>query len=129
MTLPQTHPRTPATTSELREVEASLVASLRRLDERLTALEVRLGALVLGSTCHPEWVSPGAGHVAKARRALVVETVVGAAGKSGMTFAELAAYLHIPRARHDILREDIAYLCEADRLVRTSRNHAKWRTT
>jgi hypothetical protein len=126
--MPTTHERTAATTSALREVEAELVALIRRLDARVTALELRLGALVLGATCHPEWVSPGAGPAAKARRALVVETVIGAAGKSGMTFAQVAAYLHVPAARHDVLREDIAYLCEADRLVRTSRNHAKWRT-
>lgn len=127
MTLPTTHQRTPATTSALREVETNLSAALAALDRRLTALETRLSAMALGASCHPEWVSPGAGPVARARRALVVETVVAASGKAGMTLTELAAYLHIPKQRLDTLRDDLAYLVEEDRLVRMNRN-PRWRT-
>ena len=128
MSMPRTHMPETATRSSVRELEAKLVEGLAELEARLIALEIRLGALALGATCHHEWVSPGAGSVAQARRALVVETVVGAGGKTGMTFPEIAAYLHIPRTRHEVLRADIRYLVEADRLIRATRNHAKWRT-
>lgn len=127
MTLPTTHQRTPATTSALREVETNLSSALAALDRRLTALETRLSAMALGASCHPEWVAPGAGPVAQARRALVVETVVAASGKAGMTLVELAAYLHIPKQRLDTLRDDLAYLVEAERCVRINRNQ-RWRT-
>jgi len=126
MTLPTTHQRTPATTSALREVETNLTSAITVLERRLSALETRLSAMVLGATCHPEWVAPGAGPVARARRALVVETVVAASGKAGMTLVELAAYLHIPKQRLDTLRDDLAYLVEAERLTRINRN-ARWR--
>lgn len=113
-------PRVPATLTDLREVEARLRQLIADADARLARVELLASALHLGSTSHPEWLSPGAGPAAKARRAAIAEAVLSLAGPDGMTLRELAAYLHVPPDGHDTLRGDIAYLSDADRVTRNT---------
>lgn len=125
--MPDIMPRHASETA-LRETEARLVRMIRELSARFDALEVRLSALHLGSTCHPEWVAPNPGPAARARRAGIVEAVLAIAGPAGMTLAELAAYLHLPSSRRDTLDADLSYLIEEDRAERVPSRAKKWRT-
>jgi len=111
----------------LRETEARLLRLIRETDARLEQLSVRLSALHLGSTCHPEWVNPGAGPGARARRAAIVEAVLTIAGPKGMTGPELAAYLHLPESRRDVLDVDLSYLIAEDRAERVPNRAKRWR--
>lgn len=121
--------RTPATMSDVREAEGRLAHMLRTLERRLAALETRFAALHLGSTAHPEWVAPGAGPAARARRAGIVEAVLALSGREGMTLATLAAYLHLPRTAHAVLEADLSYLIEEQRAQRVPNRAKKWRIT
>jgi hypothetical protein len=116
----------PVSETALRDLELRLTAQVRALAQQVEALNVRVSALHLGSTCHPEWVNPGAGNLAQARRASVVEAVLATAG-AGMTLTELAAYLHLPRTRHEVLLSDLSYLIDAERVERTPTRAKKWR--
>ena len=122
-------PRVPATKTELREIEARLLGLIRANNLRLAELELKLGALHLGSTCHPDWVSPNNGPGARARRAGIVETILATAGPGGMTLVELAAYLHLPAGRRGVLEADLSYLIEEERAGRLPNRAKKWRIT
>lgn len=112
----------------LRETEARLLHLIRANERRLEELAVRLAAMHLGSTCHPEWVHPGAGPGARARRAGIVEAVLTLAGKKGMTLPELAAYLHLPEVRRDVVEADLSYLIAEDRAERVPNRAKRWRS-
>jgi hypothetical protein len=120
-------PPKPVGETALRDLELSFAAKVRALSEQVEALTVRVNALHLGSTCHPEWVSPGRGPLPQARRAAIVEAVLATAGPGGMTLGELAAYLHLPKTRHDVLTSDLSYLIDAERVERTPSRAKKWR--
>jgi hypothetical protein len=117
----------PVSETALRDLELRLSAQVRALAAQVEALNVRVSALHLGSTCHPEWINPGRGNLASARRASIVEAVLATADTPGMTMAELAAYLHLPRTRHEVLLSDLSYLIDADRVERTPTRAKKWR--
>lgn len=118
--------RVPATMSDVRETEARLKRLISETQERLARLEILISAVHLGSTCHPEWVQPGKGPAAQARRAAIVEAVIHMAGDEGMTLEGLAAYLHVPPELRDVVSQDCAYLVENDRIKRINRN-TRWR--
>lgn len=117
----------PVSETALRDVELRLSQQMRQLAARLERLETLVSSLHLGSTCHPDWISPGKGVVAQARRASVVEAVLLVAGSEGMTLTELAAYLHIPKSRHDVLTSDLSYLIGEDRAERLPTRAKRWR--
>lgn len=117
----------PATETALRETEARLVRLIRELNARFDSIEVRINALHLHSTCHPEWVAPGAGAGAKARRASIVEAVLLMSGSVGMTVPELAGYLHIPVSRRETLGEDLSYLVAEERIQIVPSRNKRWR--
>lgn len=120
-------PARPATETALHELEARLFRLIQETNDRLANLEVRLAALHLGSTCHPEWVSPSKGYGARARRASIVEAVLAMAGDKGLTLTELASFLHLPKERHDTLLADLSYLIDGDRAERMPTRAKKWR--
>lgn len=117
----------PVSETALRDVEGRLSRQIKILEAQVAALAERVAAVHLGSTCHPEWIRPGPGSVAAARRAGIVEAVLAAAGGYGMTLVELAAYLHLPRSRHAVLLTDLSYLIGEDRAERTPTRARKWR--
>lgn len=119
-------PRTPAMMTDVRETEARLRRLILETNERLARLEVLISAVHLGSTCHPEWLQPGRGPAAQARRAAIVEAVLHLAGDEGMSLESLAAYLHVPPELRDVVSADCAYLVENDRITRINRN-TRWR--
>ena len=130
MPMPRFIAKQPASHSDVRAAEARVVDVLARLisdlDKRMTRLESQVGALHLGSTCHPEWVRPGTGLTASISRARVVESVLSfMVDDEGMTIKELAAYLHIPASRLDTLRDDLQFLAKEDRVQRMPRH--RWR--
>lgn len=130
MSMPRFLPKQPASHSDVRAAEARVTDVLARmiadLDKRLANLESRLTALHLGSTCHPEWVTPGAGLTGSISRARVVESVLSFMDSDeGMTVKELAAYLHLPASRIDTLRDDLRFLQDEDRVQRLPRH--RWR--
>jgi hypothetical protein len=98
---------------------------IAELTSRMDALETKVRALHLGSTAHPEWVVPGKGLTAAVMRARIVESVLASCGEEGLTIKELAAYLHIPATRVEVLREDIRFLVDEDRAQRAPR--LRWR--
>lgn len=117
----------PVSETALRDLEGRLSRRIQLLEAQVASLAERIAALHLGSTCHPEWINPGAGSVAQARRASVVEAVLATAGGYGMTLPELAAYLHLPRTRQSVLLLDLSYLIGEDRAERTPTRAKKWR--
>jgi len=117
----------PVSETALRDLEGRLSRRIAELERQVQTLAERLAALHLGSTCHPDWISPGRGSVAQARRASVVEAVLATAGPEGLTLAELAAYLHLPRNRRDTLTADLSYLIAEDRAERLPTRALKWR--
>jgi hypothetical protein len=112
----------------LRDLEGRLSRRINELEALIVSLAERVAALHLGSTCHPDWISPGRGTVAQARRASVVEAVLAVAGPQGMTLPELAAYLHLPRNRRTTLLSDLSYLIAEDRAERLPSRVQRWRT-
>lgn len=130
MSMPRVLMPRAATISDVSEANARLLSCIEhRIDDlvsRVATLEARLGALHLGSTCHPEWVSPSETQTGKIRRALVVESVLSFMdSEEGMNVKELAAYLHLPPTRIETLREDLAFLAYEDRVKRIQRQ--RWR--
>ena len=117
----------PVSETALRDLEGRLSRRIAELEGQVKSLAERLAALHLGSTCHPDWISPGRGSVAQARRASVVEAVLATTGPGGLTLAELAAYLHLPRTRHTVLLADLSYLIAEDRAERLPSRARKWR--
>ena len=124
---PRFLPPKPISESTLREVDARLDRRNRELEAQVHRLAERVAALHLGSTCHPDWVNPGKGSVAAARRASVVEAVLAAAGPKGMNLPELSAYLHIPMTRRDTLFADLSYLIAEERAERVPTRAKRWR--
>jgi hypothetical protein len=128
--MPRFIQKQPASASDLRAVEARVIDVLARqiaaLGNRVEVLERRLAAIHLHSTCHPEWVAPDKTMVGAIRRARIVESVLSFMdSEDGMSVREIAAYLHLPDARLDILRDDLKFLASEDRARRTSRQ--QWR--
>lgn len=121
-------PRTNATMSDVRALEAKCNRIEATLTKRIQDLEIRLNAMHLGSTCHPEWVTPGMGEVAKARRASIVFTVIHSSGRDGMNLNQILSYLHLPKTRAAVLKQDLAWLIESEQIERTRKNSAKWRS-
>lgn len=117
----------PVSETSLRDLEGRLSRRIDELERTVRAMSERLAAMHLGSTCHPEWINPGTGSVAAARRATVVESVLAIAGPRGMSLPELAAYLHLPRTRHDVLLLDLSYLIEETRVERIPSRAKRWR--
>jgi hypothetical protein len=124
---PRFLPPKPISESTLREVDARLDRRIRELEAQVHRLAEQVAALHLGSTCHPDWVNPGKGSVAAARRASVVEAVLAAAGPRGMNLPELSAYLHIPMTRRDTLFADLSYLIAEERAERVPTRAKRWR--
>jgi hypothetical protein len=124
---PRFLPPKPISESTLREVDARLDRRIRELEAQVHRLAEQVAALHLGSTCHPDWVNPGKGSVAAARRASVVEAVLAAAGPKGMNLPELSAYLHIPMTRRDTLFADLSYLIQEERAERVPTRAKRWR--
>lgn len=124
---PRFLPPKPISESTLREVDARLDRRIRELEAQVHRLAEQVAALHLGSTCHPDWVNPGKGSVAAARRASVVEAVLAAAGPKGMNLPELSAYLHIPMSRRDTLFADLSYLIAEERAERVPTRAKRWR--
>jgi len=124
---PRFLPPKPISESTLREVDARLDRRIRELEAQVHRLAEQVAALHLGSTCHPDWVNPGKGSVAAARRASVVEAVLAAAGPKGMNLPELSAYLHIPMTRRDTLFADLSYLIAEERAERVPTRAKRWR--
>lgn len=124
---PRFLPPKPISESTLREVDARLDRRIRELEAQVHRLAEQVAALHLGSTCHPDWVNPGKGSVAAARRASVVEAVLAAAGTKGMNLPELSAYLHIPMTRRDTLFADLSYLIQEERAERVPTRAKRWR--
>ena len=124
---PRFLPPKPISESTLREVDARLDRRIRELEAQVHRLAEQVAALHLGSTCHPDWVNPGKGSVAAARRASVVEAVLAAAGTKGMNLPELSAYLHIPMSRRDTLFADLSYLIQEERAERVPTRAKRWR--
>lgn len=124
---PRFLPPKPISESTLREVDARLDRRIRELEAQVHRLAEQVAALHLGSTCHPDWVNPGKGSVAAARRASVVEAVLAAAGPKGMNLPELSAYLHIPMSRRDTLFADLSYLIQEERAERVPTRAKRWR--
>lgn len=124
---PRFLPPKPISESTLREVDARLDRRIRELEAQVHRLAEQVAALHLGSTCHPDWVNPGKGSVAAARRASVVEAVLAAAGNKGMNLPELSAYLHIPMSRRDTLFADLSYLIAEERAERVPTRAKRWR--
>lgn len=100
---------------------------IAQINARFDSIEVRINALHLHSTCHPEWVAPGAGAGAQARRAGIVEAVLLMSGSVGMTVPELAGYLHIPVSRRETLGEDLSYLVAEERIQIVPSRSKRWR--
>lgn len=126
---PRFVPPRPISESNLRETEARLDRRILQLEAQVRRLAEQVGALHLGSTCHPDWVNPGRGTVAAARRASIVEAVLAAAGPSGMSLPELAAYLHLPATRRETLTEDLSLLIAEQRAERIPTRAKRWRIT
>jgi hypothetical protein len=124
---PRFLPPKPISESTLREVDARLDRRIRELEAQVHRLAEQVAALHLGSTCHPDWVNPGKGSVAAARRASVVEAVLAAAGPKGMNLPELSAYLHVPITRRDTLFADLSYLIAEERAERVPTRAKRWR--
>jgi hypothetical protein len=124
---PRFLPPKPISESTLREVDARLDRRIRELEAQVHRLAEQVAALHLGSTCHPDWVNPGKGSVAAARRASVVEAVLAAAGPRGMNLPELSAYLHIPMGRRDTVFADLSYLIAEERAERVPTRAKRWR--
>lgn len=127
--MPRFITKQPASESLVRESETRLLnrldESIAELKSRMDAIETRIRALHLGSTAHPEWVVPGKGLTSAVMRARIVESVLSTCGEEGLTIKELAAYLHIPPTRVEVLREDIRFLENEDRAIRAPRH--RWR--
>lgn len=130
MSMPRFLQRKPADEGMVRASEArvldALTDAIDKISHRLDVLERKVGALHLGSTCHPEWVAPSETIKARIQRALIVESVLASQGSDeGMTVRELAAYLHLPPSRFDTLREDLRFLDLEERVQRLQRH--RWR--
>lgn len=130
MSMPRFLQRKPADEGMVRASEArvldALTDAINKIYDRLDVLERKVGALHLGSTCHPEWVAPSSTIKARIQRALIVESVLASQGSDdGMAVKELAAYLHLPASRIDTLRDDLQFLQEEDRVQRLPRH--RWR--
>jgi hypothetical protein len=129
MPMPTFIARKPASRSDVEAAEVRVIDVLGRavaaLEERLSALEVKVQALHLGSTCHPEWVVVRRGIAAQVTRSRIVESILATVDPSGISVKELAAYLHLPLSRIDILRDDLRFLADEDRAERLPRH--KWR--
>lgn len=117
----------PVSETSLRDLEGRLLRRIAELEAQVRTLADRVAALHLGSTCHPEWVHPGPGSVAQARRASVVEAVLAVSGRRGMSLPELAAYLHLPPTRHETLNLDISHLIGEERIERLPSRAKRWR--
>lgn len=122
--------RTPASTSDVRAAETRVIevlaTTLSNLAKRLDDLETKVHALHLGSTCHPEWVVVRRGMTAQIQRARIVEAILSASDSpNGLTVKELSAYLHLPDSRIEVLREDLRFLAQEDRVERMPRH--RWR--
>lgn len=120
-------PKEYATTSALRDVELKLARRINELTAQVDSLTAKLSALTLGTTCHPEWVRPMMGPAACARRGNIIEAILQMAGNPGMSVPLLAAYLHVPRDRHDVIAGDLLYLSEQERIKRIKPGSATWR--
>lgn len=129
MPMPTFIARKPASRSDIEAAEVrvtdALARTVARLEERLSALETKVQAMHLGSTCHPEWVVVRRGLTAQVTRARIVESILASTDSDGVSVKELAAYLHLPSSRIDILREDLRFLADEDRAERLPRH--KWR--
>lgn len=120
-------PKEFASVTALRETEARLTRRVNELEALVETLRVQFSALTLNVTCHPEWVRPMKGPAACARRGNICEAILQMAGNSGMSVPILAAYLHVPNDRYDILAADLLYLSEQERITRTGVGRAVWR--
>ncbi|MGA1062098.1 MAG: hypothetical protein ACO3VH_07185 [Ilumatobacteraceae bacterium] len=121
--------RKPASRSDIQAAETRVIDILARtvatLEERLSALEVKVQAMHLGSTCHPEWVVVRRGLAAQITRSRIVESILASTDADGISVKELAAYLHLPSSRIEVLREDLRFLADEDRVQRMPRH--RWR--
>lgn len=124
---PRFVPPKPVSETSLRDLEGRLLRRIAELEAQVRALADRVAAIHLGSTCHPEWIHPGPGSVAQARRASIVEAVLAVSGRRGMSLAELAAYLHVPQTRHETLTHDLSYLIAEERVERLPSRAKRWR--
>lgn len=120
-------PKEFASVTALRETEARLTRRVNELEAMVETLRVQFSALTLNVTCHPEWVRPLDGPAAHARRGNIVESILQMAGNSGMSVPILAAYLHVPNDRYDVLSADLLYLNEQERITRVGVGRAVWR--
>lgn len=130
MSMPTFLRRTPASTSDVRASETRVIevlaTTISNLAKRLDDLETKVHALHLGSTCHPEWVVVRRGMTAQIQRARIVEAILSASDSpNGLTVKELSAYLHLPDSRIEVLREDLRFLAQEDRVERMPRH--RWR--
>lgn len=130
MSMPTFLRRTPASTSDVRAAETRVIevlaTTISNLAKRLDDLETKVHALHLGSTCHPEWVVVRRGMTAQIQRARIVEAILSASDSpNGLTVKELSAYLHLPDSRIEVLREDLRFLAQEDRVERMPRH--RWR--
>lgn len=130
MSMPTFLRRTPASTSDVRASETRVTDALAKmianLAQRVDELETKVTALHLGSTCHPEWVIVRRGMAAQVQRARIVESILSSSDSpAGMAVKELAAYLHLPESRTDVLREDLRFLAQESRVERMPRH--RWR--
>lgn len=130
MSMPTFLRRTPASTSDVRAAETRVIevlaTTISNLAKRLDDLETKVNALHLGSTCHPEWVVVRRGLTAQIQRSRIVEAILSASDSPhGLTVKELSAYLHLPDSRIEVLREDLRFLAQEDRVERMPRH--RWR--
>ncbi len=130
MSMPTFLRRTPASTSDVRAAETRVIevlaTTISNLAKRLDDLETKVHALHLGSTCHPEWVVVRRGMTAQIQRSRIVEAILSASDSpNGLTVKELSAYLHLPDSRIEVLREDLRFLAQEDRVERMPRH--RWR--
>jgi hypothetical protein len=130
MSMPTFLRKTPASTSDVRAAETRVVEVLgnmvTQLAKRVEELETKVHALHLGSTCHPEWVVVRRGLTAQIQRARIVESILSSCDSpNGLTVKELSAYLHLPDSRIEVLREDLRFLAQEDRVERMPRH--RWR--
>lgn len=128
--MPTFFQRKPASVSDVEATETRVLNvlsnALARLAERVEQLETKVHALHLGSTCHPEWVVVRRGLTAQIQRARIVEAILSSSDSpDGLTVKELCAYLHLPHSRIEVLREDLRFLAQEDRVERMPRH--RWR--
>ena len=130
MSMPTFLRKSPASTSDVRAAETRVIEVLgdmvAQLARRVEELETKVHALHLGSTCHPEWVVVRRGLTAQIQRSRIVEAILSSSDSpDGLTLKELSAYLHLPHSRIEVLREDLRFLQQEDRVEHMPRH--RWR--